>query len=323
MSDDPSVSELKARIDPQQAAALARNAEIVASLGGPGEGIAQIRERANAARAIWNEGGPAMAEQRDLTIPGPFRDVPARLYKSVVKDDLPLFVFLHGGGFRMGSPLSNDRQMREIAERWGGAILSSDYVHVPEHRFPDPVDEIFAVVRWIAEQGGTLGLDASRIAIGGASAGASVAFGVTFEARDHAPDLIKAVVSLYGVLDYNLDSESMRTLGGGDFMLTRDGIKEIYDNYVTDSVHKADARAFATKGLFSELPPVFIAAAELDPIRDDSVLLADLIAGADQPVRLKVYPGMLHAFFGYSSMVDRARELIDDTATFLAETIGT
>ena len=320
MPDDIPVSELKAKIDPQQAVALARNAEIFASLGGPGEGIEQVRERQEAARAIWNEGGPQMAEQRDLTIPGPFRDVPCRLYKPVAGTDLPLWIYLHGGGFRIGSPLSNDRQMREIAEKWGGAILSCDYVHVPEHRFPDPVDEVFAVVRWIAENPGALGIDADRIAIGGASAGASVAFGVTFEARDHLPELIKGVVSLYGVVDNNLDSESMLTLGGGDFMLTREGVGEIYDNYITDSVHKADARAFATKGLFADLPPVFIAAAELDPIRDDSILLAELITEADQPVRLKVYPGVLHAFFGYSSMIDQAQELIADTAEFLGET---
>ena len=322
MPDDMVAAELKARIDPQQAAALARNAEIVASLGGPGEGIVQIRERADAARAIWNEGGPEMAEQRDLTIPGRFRDVPARLYRPVAAEALPLFVYLHGGGFRIGGPLSNDRQMREIAERWGGAIISCDYVHVPEHRFPDPVDEVFDVVSWIAANAGELGVDASRIGIGGASAGASVAFGVTFEARDRDPELIKAVVSLYGVLDYNLDSESMRALGGGDFMLARDGVREIYDNYVTDSLHRADARAFATKGLFSGLPHVFLAAAELDPIRDDSVLLAELISGADQPVRLKVYPGVMHAFFGYSGMIDRAQELIADTAQFLGETLG-
>lgn len=322
MPDELSVSELKARIDPQQAAALQRNAEIVASLGGPGEGIAQIRERADAARAVWNEGGPQMAEQRDLTIPGPFRDVPCRLYKPVAGDEMPLWVYLHGGGFRLGGPLSNDRQMREIAEKWGGAILSCDYVHVPEHRFPDPVEEVCAVLLWISENASALGIDPERIGIGGASAGASVAFGVTFEGRDHAPHLIKAVVSLYGVVDANLDSESMRTLGGGDFMLTRDGVREIYENYVTDSLHLADARAFATKGLFADLPPVFLAAAELDPIRDDSILLARLIAEADQPVRLKVYPGVLHAFFGYSSMVDQAQELVTDTATFLGEALG-
>jgi len=321
MAEELSLAQLKARIDPQQAAALARNAEIVAGLGGPGEGIAQVRERADAARAVWNEGGPVMAEQRDLTIPGPFRDVPCRLYKPVSATDMPVWVYLHGGGFRIGNPLSNDRQMREIADKWGGAILSCDYVHVPEHRFPDPVDEVFAVVKWLAENAASLGIDSGRIAIGGASAGASVAFGVAFEARDHAPDLIKAIVSLYGVLDYNLDSDSIRTLGGGDFMLTRDGLEQIYNDYVTDTMHRADARAFATKGLFAGLPPVFLAAAELDPIRDDSILLAELISDADQPVRLKVYPGVLHAFFGYSSMIDRPQELIAATATFLRETV--
>lgn len=312
--------DLTAKIHPQMAEALKRNAEIVASVGGPGEGILEIRRQADKARAIWNEGGPEMAVQQDLTVPGPFRDVPMRLYKSNIASNMPIFVYLHGGGFRLGSPLSNDRQMRELAKAWNGAVISCDYVHAPEHRFPDPVLEIAAVVEWLEDHGADMGLDPDRIVIGGASAGASVAFGAEHELRSRRPGLVKGVISLYGVVDDNLDSESVRLFGNGEFMLTRAGLDEVYTNYM-DGAERADPRVFPVKCDVSGMPPVFVVAAELDPIRDDSLALADKLAAANVKHRLTVYPGVLHAFFGYSEVVDAAQECIADMAAFLDETL--
>jgi acetyl esterase len=311
-----------AKIDPQQADALKRNAEIVDSVGGPGETIAEIRANANAARVIWNEGGPEMAVQRDMTVRGPFRDVPLRLYKPADTPGLPVFVYLHGGGFKLGNELSNDRQMRELAQTWGGAVISSDYVHVPEHIFPDPVMEVTAVLEWLADNGGDLGVDSNAIAVGGASAGASVAFGTAYELRGRRPDLIKGVVSIYGVLDDNLESDSMRELGGGDFFLESVRVAQIYDDYIGDG-DRNDPRAFAAKGDPAGLPPAYIAAAELDPIRDDSLLLAERMTAAGQPHTLKIYPGVMHTFFMQSNVIDQAKHLIGDIAGFLNDTVGT
>ncbi len=323
MADNNAVAAVDwhAKIDPQQAEALRRNAEIVESLGGPGETIEEIRERADAARQIWNDGGPEMAVQRDLTVPGPFRDVPMRLYKSTDARDMPVFVYLHGGGFRLGNQLSNDRQMRELAQVWGGAVISSDYVHVPEHTFPDPVTEITAVIEWLVENGETWGVDGESIVLGGASAGASVAFGTAFELRDRRPDALKGVVSIYGVLDDNLESQSMHELGGGDFLLQADAVGQIYADYAGDA-HRNDPRAFAVKGDLAGLPPAFIAAAELDPIRDDSLLLAERMAAARQPHTLKVYPGVMHTFFVQSNVIDQGKICIGDIARFLRDTVG-
>ena len=310
-----------AKVDPQQAAALKRNAEIVASLGGPGETITEIRERANAARLVWNEGGPAMTVQRDATVPGPFRDVPLRLYKPSNAAGLPVFIYLHGGGFKLGNQLSNDRQMRELAQIWGGAVISCDYVHVPEHTFPDPVIEVAAIVEWLAENGADWGLNRDAMAIGGASAGASVAFGVAFEMRSRQSDLIKGVVSIYGVVDDALNTDSMRALGGGDFILQTDAVGQIYDGYI-GAADRNDPRAFAAKGDVAGLPPAFIAAAELDPIRDDSLRLAEKMTAAGHPHRLKVYPGVMHTFFVQSNMIDQGKICIDDIGDFLRDTIG-
>ncbi|MBS29333.1 MAG: hypothetical protein CL566_10510 [Alphaproteobacteria bacterium] len=322
MSNDNTV-KMTDRIHPQQAEAMQRNAEIVEGLGGPGEGIEEVRERAEAARAVWNEGGPDMDVKEARTIPGPFRDVPVQFYRPVADGDLPVFVYLHGGGFRIGSPLSNDRQTRELAKRWGGAVISADYVHVPEHTFPDPVDEIVAVLEWLAENGGAWGLDTDRIAIGGASAGASVSLGAAYTLRDKGKgDLLKAAVSLYGVLDYNFESDSMRNLGGGDFMLTVDYTRMVYDGYTPNEADRSDPRAFAAQGDPTDFPPVMVAAAELDPIRDDSLTFAQKLKDAGVRHRLEVYPGVMHAFFGYSGIVDEATRCIDDMSVFLATHLG-
>lgn len=319
--DSAATEKWRAKIDPQQAAALKRNAEIIASLGGPGETFAEVRERTNGARLVWNEGGPTMAVQRDETVTGPFRDVPLRLYKPTDTADMPVFIYLHGGGFKLGSQLSNDRQMRELAQVWGGAVISCDYVHVPEHIFPDPVIEVAAVVEWLAENGGAWGLNSEAMIIGGASAGASVAFGVAFEMRGRQSNLIKGVVSIYGVLDDELDSTSMRELGGGDFILQTAAIGQIYDDYIGGG-DRNDPRAFAAKGDVAGLPPAFIAAAELDPIRDDSLRLADIMAAAGQPHILKVYPGVMHTFFVQSNVIDQGKICIGDIGDFLRNTIG-
>jgi acetyl esterase len=319
--DTAAAIDWHAKIDPHQADALKRNAEIVESVGGPGETITEIRANANAARAIWNEGGPKMAVQRDVTVPGPFRDVPIRFYKPADKPDLPAFVYLHGGGFKLGNQLSNDRQMRELAQVWGGAVISSDYVHVPERTFPDPVIEVAAVIEWLAENGGDWGIDSNAIFVGGASAGASVAFGAAYELRGRRPDLIKGVVSIYGVLDDNLESDSMQELGGGDFFLQSASVAQIYDDYIAGA-DRNDPRAFAAKGDLAGLPPAFIVAAELDPIRDDSLLLAERMAAAGQPHRLKVYPGVMHTFFTHSNVIDQGKVCICDIARFLNDPVG-
>ena len=316
-------SDPTTRISPQQADALKRNAEIVADLGGPGEGVEQIRERAEATRSIWNAGGPDLPTNEARTIPGPFRDVPVQLYKPSEAGGLPVFVYLHGGGFRIGGPRTNDRQMRELAASWGGAVISADYLHVPEHTFPDPVDEIVAVLEWIAENGESWGLDSNRIAVGGASAGASIAHGAAFTLRDKGRgDLLSALASLYGVLDYNLESDSMRELGGGDFMLTNAYVQMVYDGYLPEEADRSDQRAFAVKGDPAGLPPVFIAAAELDPIRDDSLTYAEKLKSVGHPHELEVYAGVLHAYFGYTGVVDEARRCVEDLGVFLGKHLG-
>ena len=158
--------------------------------------------------------------------------------------------------------------------------------------------------------------------IGGASAGASVSFGVAFELCTRRPNLIKGVVSIYGVLDDNLNSDSMNELGNGDFIFDVNYVSQVYSDYVQSS-DRNDPRAFAVKGDVTSLPSAFIAAAELDPIRDDSIKLAKIMEEKGHPHYLKIYPGVMHTFFTQSNMIDQAKICISDICDYLHETIGT
>ena len=316
-------SSLRGIIDPQQADALVRNAEIMAGLGGTGKTLEENRERAEAARGIWNQGGPVIAMNEARTIPGPFRDVPVQFYRTDEEASLPVFVYLHGGGFRIGGPRSNDLQMRQLVEDWRGAVISADYLHVPEHVFPDPVDEIVAILEWISANGSEWNLDGKRIAIGGASAGASVALGSALTLRDKGRgELLSAVASLYGVLDYNLKSDSMNEFGGGDFIFTNTYIQMVYDGYVTKPADRTNPLAFAIYADPAGLPPILIEAAQLDPIRDDSLNFSKMLTEAGHPNELKIYAGLLHAYFGYSGVIDEARRSVADLAVFLGKHLG-
>src|SRR3954469_561673 len=165
-------------IDPQMRAATQRNEEILRGLGAFAPGIAGVREQAAQARLWWNEGGPEVLRVFDAAIPGPQRAIPVRVYvPRSAPGPLPAYIYFHGGGWRVGSPGSNDRQLRELATAWGGIVVSADYAHLPEQRFPVPVLEAAAVYEWIARNGGEWGVHTQRLAFGGSSAGANWAVG--------------------------------------------------------------------------------------------------------------------------------------------------
>lgn len=317
--NDSTRAALRAKMDPQMAAALKKAADIAAELAPPVGGVQGVRQSAALGRKYWNEGGPQMARVEERTIPGPLRDIPVVIYYPATAPSLPVFVYLHGGGYRIGNPHSNDRQMRELAAQWGGIVISADYAHVPEHTFPAPVEETVAVYRWLATNGAAWGIDASRIAFGGSSAGANVSVGAAIQLGGARTGFLKAGVTVSGLLDDDVDTESMRLFDGGAFYPPRDNVITTITDYVPDAAQRKDPRfnmALADPAL---LPPLFLAAAELDTLRDSSKNLAARLAAAGRPHTLKIYPGMTHVFMGFSRTVERAQECVRDIAGFLAE----
>jgi acetyl esterase len=307
-------------VDPQLLEAQRKNDEIVRGLGVPEPGIEGARRHFAQSREWWNEGGPPMAQVHEVLIPGPRRDIPLTVYvPNDAAHPRPAFVYLHGGGYRMGWPRSNDRQLRELAADWGGIVVSADYAHMPEKIFPVAVEETAAVYQWLSMHGERWGIDGQRLAFGGSSAGANVAMGAALQLGGARSGFLKAGACIVGVFDDALDSDSMRLYGGGALFPSRESARTMLDAYAPRPSDRTDARLNALLADPGDFPPLFLAAAELDVFRDSSVKLARHVAGAgagSAPV-LKIYRGVTHLFFGYSRTLDRARDCVRDIADFL------
>lgn len=307
-------------LDPQLVSAFAKSAEIAALAGTLETGIAAVRRDAELVRTYWNDGGPAMAQVFERTIPGPVREVPVVVYyPRLINELLPVFVYLHGGGFKIGSQWTNDRQMREVASAWGGIVVSADYAHAPEHVFPTAVDETITVLKWLHKQGAKWGIDGDRIGFGGNSAGANVAFGAAI-GLGGAPWL-RAGVGVVGAFSADTSLQSMRLYGEVGLVPDIASVRSIFDDYLPDHADRNDPRANLLMANPALLPPSFLAAAEFDVFRDSSAAMADLLATVGRLYAFKVYPKMAHLFFGMSRSVDRAAECASDIGRFLVESL--
>jgi len=281
---------------------------------------AEERRLVEEVRVWWNEGGPAIRAVEDASVPGPHRQIPVTIYRGTSSERAPVFVFLHGGAFRTGFPRANDRQMREIVDAWGGTIVSADYLHVPEHRFPVAVEEVAAVFRFLHDRGATWGLDGERIGFGGYSAGAPLGCGACLAVGGARAGSLRAGVAISGLMDFATDTASMDAFDNAlpDIFPDRADVIQTVDNYAPTDAAKRDPRANPAYADPALLPPYLVCAAELDVLCDGSRNFVRRIANTGGRAELKVYKGMTHRFFGFSRMVEGARQCCADIAEFLS-----
>jgi acetyl esterase len=305
-------------LDPQLRAAQKIAAEIQEELGPPAGDIESMRRQAALARIWWNQGGPAMAEVIKAAIPGPLRPIPVVVYvPKPHRQPQPAYVFLHGGGYKLGNELTHDRQMRELAEAWGGIVVSADYAHLPEYAFPHAVEETAAVYRWLAREGAQWGIDGGRLAFGGTSAGANISLGAAIHLGGVNTGYLRAGAMNVGTWSGPNETDSMLMYGSGALYPSRAMVAASFAQYVPDPALHEDPRVKCINADPAIIPPLFLAAAQYDVFRDSSRLLAARLAAAGRPHQLKEYSGMTHVFFSYSRVVDKALECIRDMAAFL------
>src|SRR5688572_3426988 len=168
----------------------------------------QMRHWAELARAPWAQGGPAMLETQDLEAPTRHGPVRLRIHRPK-PGELPGLLYLHGGGWTLFSIDTHDRVMREYAARAGCCVIGVDCALSPEHKFPVALEQVVDVVRWLAEQGRSLGIDARRLAIGGDSAGANLSVAaalVLHELRSTTP--LRGLLLNYGAFTTRCSAEA-------------------------------------------------------------------------------------------------------------------
>jgi acetyl esterase len=248
---------------------------------------------------------PVPLDVDELLVPGPdgAPDVRVRRYRPADHDPrdndaaLPAMVFIHGGGFVVGSLDLNDVECRRIAAEVGAVVVSVEYRLAPEHPFPAGLEDCYAALRWVAENADDLGVDRERIAIGGESAGGGLAAGVALLARDRGGP--RLCLQFLGIpeLDDRLETASIRTLVGTPVTTVPNG--EIsWDSYLGDGVrgtgrvspYAAPARATDLAGL----PPAIVTAYEFDGLRDEGIAYAQRLLTAGVSTELHVYPGAFH-----------------------------
>ena len=279
-----------------------------------------MREGYNHERAYWNSFRVDLPSVRELSLDTVHGTLPLRLYRPDTGSPNPVLLFAHGGGFILGNLDTHDRICRLLAQRSGWAVLAIDYTLAPEKKFPTQPDQVFAVLQHVAAHGASWGLDTGRIAIGGDSAGAHLSLVAALDARAAAGPGVSGLLLYYG--GYGLkDCASRRLYGWADLDGLGDEDSAMYRDAYRSAAEADHPRINLLKSDMAGLPPTFIGAVAYDPLRDDSLLLAEFLKERNVRHRLEVYEGVLHGFLHYSAIDPKAMQAIEDGAAFLT-TLG-
>jgi acetyl esterase len=261
-----------------------------------------------------------VAEVRDLvmdTLP----PIAARLYRPR-SGTLPLLVYFHGGGWVVGSVALSDPFCRALANASGCAVLSVEYRLAPEDRYPAAADDAYAATLWSAEHAADLGVDASRIAVGGSSAGGNLAAVVGLMAREHGRPQVAFQLLHVPVTDHNFETPSYRANATG-FGLTRRGMQWFWDHYAPDPKLRNEPYASPLRAKdLAGLPPAHVVTAECDVLRDEGKAYATRLRDAGVPTTYVEYQGMVHGFTGMAVIIPMGRTGIDDMGAALRKAIG-
>lgn len=280
-----------------------------------------------AERSYWNEGGPTMARTDDGHIRAADVDVPIRIHRPTAEAVLPGFLFLHGGGFTVGDLDTHDRIMRVLAEASGGAVIGVDYSLSPEVKFPQALHECAGIVDHLAAHGEDFGIDGARLAVAGDSAGAGLTLGTALLLRDDPAAIgalpssfssLRALISVYGSHGL-VDSVSRRLFGGEWDGMGANDLNNFRDDYFAVPEDEQSPFASHLTADLSGLPPVFVAAAGLDPLRDDSRALTRTLQRAGTDVEFEEYPQVLHSFLHFGRLVDETNEVLASATDFAAK----
>ncbi|HEX2594093.1 MAG TPA: alpha/beta hydrolase fold domain-containing protein [Rhizomicrobium sp.] len=285
---------------------------------------AESRAIAEKVRAPWRQGGPVMAETRERDIPTPHGAVRVRLHKPTKTAPLPAFFYNHGGGWTLFSLETHDRVMREYAARSGACVIGIDYALSPEAKFPVALEQIVAVVRWFRDHGAELGIDGTRLAIGGDSAGGNLSLSTSLKLRDCGEgSTLKGLLLIYGAFDSYRSREAAKRYGGDDYNLTDAECAVFWDNYI-GGTHGVDSPlAQPMLADLTGLPPVLLTVGECDVLAEQSDRMAERLRAADVQVRLDVYPGATHSFIEAMSISELANRALDEGAHWLAQILAT
>jgi acetyl esterase len=262
---------------------------------------------------------PPMARVEDLRIP--MRDgqlVQARLFAPYSKSHaspIPTLVYFHGGGFTIGSIQTHNVLCRELARIGQCAVISVDYRLAPEHRFPVATNDAWDALQWVSKSAESMGLQTNALAVGGDSAGGTLATVCAIHARDAGLKLALQLL-IYPGTAARQETTSHNTYQSG-FMLDKATVDWFFDHYI-DAKDRDDWRfAPMLAERHDGLAPAWIGLAECDPLVDEGVAYADMLRMAGVKVDLEIYHGVVHGFVNMGRVIPEARQAHQDAGRAL------
>jgi acetyl esterase len=254
--------------------------------------------------------GAQMHEVRELRVAGAAGELDARLYRPLDRQDLPLLVFFHGGGFVMGNLDTHDNLCRSLAEQVEAVVVSIAYRLAPENRYPAAPLDGYQATCWLVEHAAELGYDASRLALAGDSAGANLAIAVSRQAAaSNGPSIS------YQCLFYPLFADG--------YLLSAQMMRWFWQQYLERPEQADDALAspLGADDLHG-LPPTSVFTAEYDPLRDEGEVFAQRLSEAGVTTRLRRCEGMIHGFVSMAPFVDGGAKALAQAAADLRTALG-
>lgn len=288
------------------------------------EARAQLREIVAETDALAG-GAPPVALIKNSTITLEGRRLPARLYyPDAGEPPYASLLYFHGGGFVFGDLETVDSLCRELSNRSGSVVVSVAYRRPPEHRFPDAVDDAYGALGWLASPKvlDRLRLDARRIAVGGDSAGGTLAAVVARLARDEAGPHLGGQLLIYPITAYLADTPSARENAEG-MGLEGAFLPWMWEQYLRSPADAKDPRAVpALVEDLSRLPPALVITAECDILRDEAEQYAARLRAAGVDVEAARYGGMIHSFLDYRGVADDGWKALDRIGDWLRRTLA-
>jgi acetyl esterase len=287
--------------------------DAMAQMGGPA--ISEVSP--DEARTMFKlmtsmEQGEEVERVDDRLIPGLDGDIPARVYTphAAVGEAHGVLVWLHGGGWVIGDLDTADATCRALANRAGCVVVSVDYRLAPEHPAPAALDDCMTALAWTVENFELLGVDASKVAIGGDSAGGNLAALVCQRVRAEFGPEIDFQLLVYPATDLTLSHPSMDENAEG-FFLTKASMEWFVQHYLAEADPKDATVSPLHANDLAGLPPALVITAELDPLRDEGESYATRLHEAGVPTQVLRYPGQIHGFVGMATVLDDGKDAID------------
>jgi acetyl esterase len=229
-----------------------------------------------------------------------------------------VLVWLHGGGWVIGDLTTSDATATELANASGCTVVNVDYRLAPEHPFPTPLEDAYAAVRWVADHADELGVDPTRLALGGDSAGGNLTVATALLARERGGPDIRFQLLVYPALDARMSYPSIRE-NGKRLFLTADSMRWFWGHYLGDH-DPEDPHAsplYADDAVLAGLPPALVITAEYDPLRDEGEAYSERLRQAGVDATTSRYDGQIHGFMGLSALLKDGRQAVDEAGAAL------